>query len=46
VIASKEGHDFINNSATDEASAQYGDYVAKDYTGDNTDKFTASSTSS
>lgn len=34
VIASKEGHDFINNSTTNEASAQFGDYVAKDYTGD------------
>lgn len=33
IIASKEGHDFINNSTTDEASTQFGDYVAKDYTG-------------
>ncbi|KAL8719056.1 MAG: hypothetical protein Q9225_003890 [Loekoesia sp. 1 TL-2023] len=33
VIASKEGHHFVNNSTTDKASAQFGDYVAKDYTG-------------
>jgi hypothetical protein len=33
VIASKEGHRFINNSTTDKASTQLGDYVAKDYTG-------------
>jgi FKBP-type peptidyl-prolyl cis-trans isomerase len=34
LIGSKEGHEFINNSTADEASAQFGDSVAVNYTGD------------